>query len=42
MAKIIKNCGSFPNDEAAMKLIYPALQNISEKWTMPIKEWKAA
>ncbi len=42
LRKIIKNRGSFPNDEAALKLIYLALQNISEKWTMPIREWKAA
>jgi putative transposase len=40
--KIIKNRGSFPTDEAALKLLYLALQNISRKWTMPIKEWKAA
>lgn len=42
LRKIIKNRGSFPNDEAAMKLIYLALGNISQKWTKPIKEWKAA
>lgn len=42
LRKIIRNRGSFPNDEAALKLIYLALENISEKWTMPIREWKAA
>jgi len=26
----------------ALKLLYLALQNIARKWTMPIKEWKAA
>ena len=25
-----------------LKLLYLALQNIARKWTMPIKEWKAA
>jgi putative transposase len=40
--KIIKNRGSFPNDESALKLIYLALCNISQKWTRPIKEWNAA
>lgn len=40
--KVIKNRGSFPNDDAALKLIYLALGNISQKWTKPIKEWKAA
>lgn len=42
LRKIIKNRGSFPNDEAALKLIYLALQNISEKWTMPLRDWRAA
>lgn len=42
LRKIIKNRGSFPTDEAALKLLYLALQNISRKWTMPIKQWKAA
>ena len=40
--RVIKNRGSFPNDEAALKLIYLALQNLSEKWTMPVKDWRAA
>jgi putative transposase len=42
LRKIIKTRGSFPTDEAALKLLYLALQNIARKWTMPIKEWKAA
>jgi transposase-like protein len=42
LRKIIKNRGSFPTDESAVKLLYLALQNIARKWTMPIKEWKAA
>jgi putative transposase len=42
LRKITKNRGSFPTDEAALKLLYLALQNIARKWTMPIKEWKAA
>ena len=42
LRKIIKNRGSFPTDEAAVKLLYLALQNITKKWTMPIKEWRAA
>jgi transposase-like protein len=39
---VIKNRGSFPNDESALKLIYLALQNNSRKWTMPVKDWRAA
>lgn len=40
--KVIKNRGHFPNDEAAAKLIYLALQNISKKWKMAIPRWQAA
>lgn len=42
LRKIIKNRGSFPSEEAAVKLLYLALQNIMKKWTMPIKEWRGA
>lgn len=42
LRKIIKNRGSFPTDEAAVKLLYLALQNITKKWTMPIRDWRAA
>jgi len=42
LRKILKVRGSFPSDEAALKLIYLALQNITARWTMPIKEWRAA
>ncbi len=37
--KVIKNRPSFPNNEAAMKLIFMALQNISKKWTLPFYNW---
>jgi transposase-like protein len=40
--KIIKHRPSFPHDEAAMKLIFMDLKNISRKWTMPIRDWGAA
>ncbi|MDX8386605.1 MAG: IS256 family transposase [Gallionella sp.] len=42
LRKITKNRGSFPSDEALLKLFYLALKNISKKWTMPIRDWKAA
>ncbi len=42
LRKITKNRGSFPNDESLMKLFYLALQNISEKWSMPLRDWKPA
>lgn len=42
LRKIIKNRGSFPTDGAALKLIYLALQNITRRWTMPVRDWRAA
>jgi len=41
LRKIIKTRGSFPSEEAALKLLYLALQNISEKWEV-VQHWKAA
>lgn len=42
LRKITKNRGSFPSDDALLKLFYLALANISKKWTMPLRDWKAA
>jgi putative transposase len=42
LRKVTKSRGSFPNDEALIKLYYLALRNISKKWTMPVHHWKAA
>jgi len=42
LRKPTKHRGAFPNDEALLKLLYLALRNISKKWTMPIRDWKAA
>lgn len=42
LRKVTKNRGSFPSDEAMLKLLYLALKNIAKKWTMPIRDWKAA
>ena len=40
--KVIKNCGHFPNDDAACKPIHLALRIITRDWKMPPQEWKAA
>jgi putative transposase len=42
LRKVIKTRSSFPTDDAVMKLFYLALNNISKKWSMPIRDWKAA
>jgi transposase-like protein len=41
LQKVVKHRQSFPNDEAAMKLLFMALKNISKKWTMPFRNWGA-
>ncbi len=40
--KAIKNRKIFRTDESVMKVIYLAMEKASEKWTMPIRNWKAA
>ena len=40
--KVTKNRQSFPTTDAAMKLVFMALQNISKRWTMPLRDWGAA
>ena len=42
LRKIIKNRALFPNDEAVFKLLYLALRNAANKWTMPIRDWSSA
>lgn len=42
LRKVLKTKGAFPHDESIMKIMYLALQNISKKWTMPIRNWPAA
>ena len=41
LRKIIKIRGSFPNDTAALKLLYLAIRNAGLHWRRPI-EWTAA
>lgn len=42
LRKITKNRGHFPNDEAATKLLYLALRNVTGKWKNAGREWKPA
>jgi putative transposase len=41
LRKVIKTRGSFPSEEAALKLLYLALRNVSAKWDT-IQHWKQA
>lgn len=42
LRKVLKTKGAFPDETSVFKLLYLALNNISKKWTMPIRDWKAA
>lgn len=41
LRKIIKTRGSFPNEDAALKLLYLALRNHSKKWSF-VQGWREA
>jgi len=42
LRKVIKTRAAFPTDDAIFKLLYLSLRNITKRWTMPIRNWKAA
>ncbi|MEB3125554.1 MAG: hypothetical protein VKL00_08010 [Synechococcales bacterium] len=42
LRKVIKSQQIFPSAEAAFKLVYVAMGNISNQWIIPIKDWKPA
>ena len=34
--------GHFVSDDAALKLVYLAIQNVQKRWTKPLQFWKSA
>lgn len=40
--KAIKNRKIFPSDQSAMKVVYLAIKQASQKWTMSLHDWRAA
>jgi putative transposase len=40
--KVTRNKRVLPSDDAIVKCLYLALQNISKKWTMPLRDWGSA
>jgi len=40
--KAIRNRKIFPNDQSALKIVYLAVKKASERWTMPLRNWKPA
>jgi transposase-like protein len=40
--KFTRNRKIYPNEESALKIIYMAIHEASQRWTMPIHHWKEA
>lgn len=40
--KAINNRKIFPSDRSALKVVYLATQKASQKWTMSVRDWRAA
>ena len=40
--KSVKTRKVFPSDDAALKVVFLAIEAASKKWTMPIRNWKPA
>jgi putative transposase len=40
--KFTRNRKIYPNEESALKITFMAIREASKKWTMPIRNWKAA
>jgi putative transposase len=42
LRRSVRTRGHFPSDEAAMKLIWLQLREVTKNWKMPAREWHAA
>lgn len=42
LKKSVKMKGAFPTDDSLFKVLYLAIDKVSQKWTMPIRDWKKA
>ena len=42
LRKVTKNRSIFSTDDAILKILYLAIRNASQKWTMPIRDWGQA
>lgn len=42
LRKVIKTKAVFPDEESVFKLMYLAMNNISKRWSRPIKDWRSA
>lgn len=42
LRRVTKKRGAFPTKDAVRKVLYLAIQRVSERWTRPIQNWTAA
>jgi putative transposase len=42
LRKVTKNKRVFPNDNSVFKTLYLAIENITKKWSAPMRDWKQA
>jgi len=42
LRKAVKARGHFPNDDAALKLLFLVMRNVAREWKMAPREWNAA
>ncbi len=42
LRKITRNKSSFPDDDSIYKVMFLAIRNASQRWTMPVREWGLA
>jgi putative transposase len=42
LRKAVRNRGHFSTEDSLMKVLYLAIQGVSKKWNMPVREWKSA
>ena len=42
LKKPLKTKGAFPTEDALLKVLYLALSKASERWTMPVHDWRKA
>ena len=42
LRKVTKNKRVFPNDTSVFKTLYLAIENITKKWSSPMRDWNEA
>lgn len=42
LRKAVRNRGHFPTEDSLLKVLFLAINGVTKKWTMPIRDWKQA